>query len=382
MADSLKEKSIWIEKEVDRPLVTAAHFGFMPIEAPRISKTDMEITSDCIDSVFDAAEKAAFIRSYIERNLASLPHPLSLSYRRDVGRGRDGYSLHFVGLPSGLADAAIMRATLSILSDFGYKNLKVALNFIGDKESMSAHERELQTLFRKFGSEIPESIHEAAKQNIFDIFRLDSDEAREWRGRIPPSISFLSTQSRNYFKDVLEYVEMLGIDFELNHDLVGERAHVSNTIFTIRDNKDPHEILAVGYHYSRLSKRLGLRRELPLLGATIFKPKKKEDIKFKIYRDLPGSKFYLVQLSKEAKMKSLPLLETLRQEHIRVHHLLGRDKITVQLQAAETLPITHHIIIGQKEALEDTAIVRNISTRAQITVPLAQLARCLKCLPI
>ena len=98
----------------------------------------------------------------------------------------------------------------------------------------------------------------------------------------------------------------------------------------------------------------------------------------RVYKELPKPKFYLVQLGREAKIKTLSILELLRLHRIPVHHFLGKDKITVQLSNAENLHVSHLIIIGQKEALDNTATVRNVTTRAQDTISMADLPRYLK----
>ena len=98
----------------------------------------------------------------------------------------------------------------------------------------------------------------------------------------------------------------------------------------------------------------------------------------KKYKELPRPKFYLIQLGREAKIKTLSLIELLREHHIPVHHFLGRDKLTAQLMSAEQLRVSYLIIIGQKEAIENTATIRNMSTRAQDTIPIELLPQYLK----
>ena len=98
----------------------------------------------------------------------------------------------------------------------------------------------------------------------------------------------------------------------------------------------------------------------------------------RVYKEFPKSKFYLVQLGQEAKLKSLPLIELLRQNHIAIYHFLGKDKIIPQLSNAENLRVPYLLIVGQKEALEETVTVRNVSTRAQETVRVSDLPAYLK----
>lgn len=384
MTQKLETRPKWSLNEFDKSLVTATYFGFMPVAPPRISQEDIELVRYCGEYAhYDAAEKAALIRSYLEQNLASLPHPLAIAYKKPPARKRTGgYALHFIGSPSGIAEATLIRATLSILGEEGYKHLRVDINCIGDRESIGIYERELGNFVRKFGANLSEHLKLSIKADVFNLFRLEEEEVIQLRSMAPSSITFLSAQSRLYFKEVLEYLEALGIEFRLAAELVGEKNHASHTIFAIKsvgvDAEETGELtLAVGYRYSRLGRRLGLRKEIPMAGVNIF-TLPGHNLEKKIYKQLPKPKFYMVQLGREAKIKTLSLIELLRSHRIPVHHFLGKDKLTVQLSNAENLRVAYLIIIGQKEALDGTATIRNVATRAQDTISLSALPEYLK----
>lgn len=380
MSKVLKEKSIWLTEDIDRSLMIASHFGFAPIEPPKISKQDIEIAEEYgRHPYYDATESSALIRSYIEHGLSREPHPLSISYKRvSPGKSRDRYSLHFIGSTQGVVEATLIRSSLSILNDLGHKNLSVDMNSVGDKDSLCAYERELHQYIRKLAPDLPDNIRENIKKDIFSIFELDYPEIETIRQNIPPSISSLTSASRIHLKEVLEYIEALNIEFRLTPSLVGNKNYCSNTIFAIRDEDEKDRILAVGYHYSKLTRRLGLRKEIPMVGVTITSDLAGGGTSKRVYKTLPKSKFCLVHLGRDAKMRTLSILEDLRREHIHVYHLLGKDKITVQLTNLENLPVSHVILIGQKEALDGTATVRNVATRAQDTIALRELPLYLK----
>lgn len=377
---------VWQLREFDKPIITATYFGFMPIATPKVTAVDLKAVEHCLEHHhYDAAEKAALIRTYIEEDFASLPHPLALIYRRPALRKKlPGYSLHYIGAPSGIAEAALIRAALSILSEEGYKNLRVDLNCIGDKESLGTYERELIGFVKKFGSNLSEAAKGSLKEDVFNLFRREEEEMIQLRSSAPSSLSFLSTASRLHFKEVLEFVEALGVEFTLAPELVGEKNHSSHTVFGIRQTGIDRELspeapdfLAVGYRYSRLGRRLGLRKEVPMASVSIFTSEQGEGER-RIYKELPKPKFYLVQLGREAKIRTLWLIESLRAHRIPVHHFLGKDKLASQLSSAEQLCVSYLIIIGQKEALDGTATIRNMQTRAQDTIPMTTLPQYLK----
>jgi len=370
--------------EFDKSLITASYFGFVPIVAPRITTQDIEASSHCESHPhFDATDKASFIRTYIEENFSTLPHPLAFSYKRSIPKKHlDHYSLHIIGSPSGIAEATLIRTALSMLNEEGYGDLKVNINCIGDKESINSHEKELNNYIRKLDIEISQATKDSLKEDIFNLFKTNTDEILNLRANAPSAMTSLSYQSRAHFKEVLEYIETLGIDFQLSPELLGEKHHSSHTLFAIKENSEDiskSNILASGYRYSRLAKRLGLRREIPMASATLFLPQNEQK---KIYKTIPKPKFYIIQLGREARIKTISIIELLRQNRIPAYHYLGKDKLGFQLSNAESLNASHLIIIGQKEALENTATVRNISTRAQDTIGMANLPNFLKNLTI
>lgn len=369
--------------EFDRPLWIAAHFGFTPIETPSVTEIDIKMTRDCEDQVLsktemkerlvcNAPEKAAFIRHYIDKKMGNLPHPLALSWRRG-----SNYSLELVGYPVGLAEAKLIRTALSVLSEEGFKDLVVEINSIGDKDSIAAYERELKNFLAKGGHNLSPEFKKTLKDDIFSLAKALSEEAKEARREMPQSIGSLSAQSRVQFKEVLDHLDALGVEYRFSPELVGHKNFCSETLFTIRGEEG--RLLAGGYRYSRLSKRFGFKRELSLVGATIFSEKRKES---KTYKEAPKSKFYLIHLGREARMKTLTLIESLRSARIPVSHYLGREKLVSQMQAPEATKSPYHLIVGQKEALDGTVTVRNVSTRAQDTIPLTRLSDYLKHLPI
>lgn len=390
MMRQTEARPVWQLGEFDRTLMVASHYGFLPMQGPSVIPQDIDITSDCEEHPhYKASEKAAFIRTYMEHGLSEDSHPLALAYKiPNRNRNSKSYALELVGYPSGVAEAMLLRAGLSILLDRGHKEMVVDINCIGDKESVINYEKELQSYVRRTGDNLSPELKKELKKDAFNLIHSSSPELEEMRKSAPNSLSFLSAQSRTYFKEVLEYVEALDVEFRLAPHLVGNKNYCSHTIFAIRDSvEEGGEPLAVGYSYSRLARRFGFKKDMPLSGITIFpeapsEKQKKSPTGGRVYKKIPRSKFYLVQLGKEAKMRSLPVIELLRREKIPIYHFLGKDKIASQFAAAESLGVPYILIMGQREALENSVIVRNVSTRAQETVLVRDLPGFLKKIPL
>ena len=93
---------------------------------------------------------------------------------------------------------------------------------------------------------------------------------------------------------------------------------------------------------------------------------------------LKSPKVYFIQIGTGAKLKSLNVIETLRKARIPVLQALNKNKLSAQLGIAEKLNIPYVLIFGQKEAIEGTVIVRDMSNHSQDTMPLTKLAEYLK----
>ena len=108
------------------------------------------------------------------------------------------------------------------------------------------------------------------------------------------------------------------------------------------------------------------------------------------YKKLPGRdhdvkririkkpKIFFIQLGFDAKLKSLKIIEDLRQSKVPLLQALSRDKLGAQFSSAETENIPYTMIMGQKEAVEGTVIIRDMNNRSQETIPVAGLLSYLK----
>ena len=189
-------------------------------------------------------------------------------------------------------------------------------------------------------------------------------------------MSFLSEQSRQHFKEVLEYLEMLEVPYEIDHCLLSNKTFSCQTLFEIH-NPDSLALarpLAIGVRYANIGKKIGLKRDVPGIGVRLMFKGKNDSKNLKFLKP----KIYFIQLGAEAKLKSLKIIEILRQAKITMHHGISRDKLTAQLSMAENMKIPYTVIMGQKEALDNTVIVRNMANHAQESIKIEKLPEYLK----
>jgi histidyl-tRNA synthetase len=92
----------------------------------------------------------------------------------------------------------------------------------------------------------------------------------------------------------------------------------------------------------------------------------------------PKAKVFLAQLGDFAKKKSLGLFSELEKNGILVAESFGRGSLKSQLKVADRLGVEITLILGQKEALDQTVIVKNMKTGVQEIVSADKLVDLIK----
>lgn len=402
-------KAPYALKELDKVAEIASFFGFLPIKTPELSKDDrskanlFRADNEKVTAAAKAAqavshteiedhihstpeEKIALLRNYLEHNMSMLPHPLMLYYKKPLAGVVEKKKTHFqcgldiIGTANSVAEALTIKTLYAILSEQGFHDMYVEINTMGDKDSIVRFERELSSFIKKNTADIPTELRAVVKRDPCDLLRSHDARIAELKERAPKPMSYLSEASIQHFKEVLEYLEALNIPYRIDEYMVGDRTYCSQTIFKIRGlakgqkDGDPM-LLAGGARHNYISKKIGFKKDIPIMSATISYKKVSEPVVYKItIKKIAQPKFYFIQLGFRARLKSLHIIDTLRKAHIPVYHSLTKDKLINQLSSAESLRLSHLIIMGQKEALDNTVVIRNMETRAQDTVSCSELS--------
>ncbi len=398
-----KEEATYLLGEFEKTAEISTFYGFMPIKTPEITTEDFSTAVLFKESVGyakkDSAvtdtfspqleERIALLRTYLAHNMPALPHPVMLYYKKHTAnkQGKKNTHEHFgldiIGTPSSVAEALMIRATLSVLEEEGFTDIYIDINSIGDRESIARFERELASYYRKNINSIPAPFRELFKKDVFEIMRCADEGLQQLKESAPQSMNFLSETSRQHFTEVLEYLEVLNIPYKINNSLVGNKHYCSQTLFEIHQNgnsvgKDQSSLLAIGSRHNHLAKKIGFKKDAPLISVSVRYPKQKDTAESVRIHKLQTPRFYFIQLGFRAKLKSLEIIEMLRKAHIPLYHSITKDKLVGQLAAAENLRLPYVIIMGQKEALDNTVVIRNMFSREQETVTLAELVHYLK----
>lgn len=399
----------------ERAAEIALYYGFGPISTPVLEREEvftsgLGATSDVVGKEMYSIKSrgsdkislrpegtAGVMRAYIELGMQSLPQPVMLYYegpffRHDNpqrGRYREfrQFGVEIIGNSKSIGDAIVIRVITTILGEAGLKNLLVDINSLGCKECRDSYRRELSSYYRKHVKEVCADCRERLKSNPLRLLDCKNPKCQPIKENVPESVAFLCPECKKHFKEVMEYLEEMGVPYRLNSTLVRGLDYYSRTVFEIIDLDSEKEeegasalAVASGGRYDYLARHLGSKKDIPAVGGAIgidrvlLSPTHAR-LAPRILKK-PG--VYFIQLGFDAKVKSLQVIEILRKARIPIHHSLGKDSLSVQLGIAEKLQIPYAVILGQKEVIDGTVIVRTMENRSQDTVKIEKLAEYLK----
>lgn len=386
----------------------AIYYGFRPIETPILEREAVFTSS--LGAGTDIRDKemyslktkggdhlamrpegtAGIMRAYLENGMQALPQPVSLYYygpyfrHENPQRGRlrelRQFGIEILGTEKSIADALVIRTMTLILEESGFKNICVEINSIGDKECRGGYIKELTSYYKKHISEICQNCKERIKTNPLRLLDCKDIRCQELKINAPTPIASLCIPCRTHFKEVIEYLDAMKVPYRINNNLVRGLDYYTRTafeIFDLGDEASGEQPLALGGggRYDYLARSLGSKKDIAGVGGGIGVDRVIQSPSHKSLdpRIVKKPKVYFIQLGFEARLKSLAIIEVLRKARVPIAQSLSKDGLGQQLAIAERSGAPFTIIFGQKEALDETVIIRNMQTRSQETVKLAEL---------
>lgn len=279
-------------------------------------------------------------------------------------------SFHILGVEQALADALMIRTVQALVHELTREPVSLRVNSLGDQDTAVRYARELTNYFKKYYADLSPQTQQLLKQDVIDALDhlLRYDDALGTNA--PSPMDYLSESSRLQLEDLLEYLEATGTQYELAPHAFERKSPLHEVCFEFRTPNGP---LAVGGRYTNLAKQFfPKKRGHAVVGMVRAQAKESRACKpLPKKRTQPSIVF--VQVGPEAKRLSLSLIEDLRREHIKIVQTIGYESLMDQMAVADSLDAPFIMIMGQKEALEQSVIIRDRRTNSQQVVPLDNL---------
>lgn len=383
----------------------ALYYGFEIIETPVLEFADLfkkgiGLNTDIVEhEMYTLKTKggdflalrpeltAPVVRAYIENGFANQPQPVKFFHWGSVfrheapqaGRYRQFHQadLDIIGENDPVIDAQVIQLIYGILSELGLKGLTIHINSIGDKICWGKYREELKLYYRNKVKYLCKNCKKRFKENPLKMLDCKEEKCVALKASAPNSVDYLDKACHDHFKLVLEFLDELNIPYILDPYLVRGLDYYTRTVFEIipEDVSGSQITLASGGRYDYLVSQLG-GKPVPAIGGSIgiervVNEMRRRDVKVNIIK--AKTRVFMAQLGDLAKKKSLKLFEEFRKNNIYVSESFGRDSVKAQLRVADRLGADLALIIGQKEALDNTVILREMQSGVQEVVPLERI---------
>ena len=352
----------------------ARYFGFK--HARELMPQERSYTFAKVASAVSAQmETEPALVYYASAAPAHLPRDIrALVKQPEVGE----FGLMVVGSEESIAEVLLLRTLATILTEWGLPIVRVRLNALGDKDSKQRFERELGGFLRKHYDSLDDDCRRATAANPGAAYYCERDECRSIVMSGPRAMNFLSEKSRAHFREVLEYVEGLGLPYELDDFLMGDDRE-SRVTFSV-DAPDTELVLgAYGGRYDDHARKIG--GKTAVCAASIYF--RKGGLSAARFAEAPKTaapKVYFIQLGVRAKLVGFTVVDIVRRAGVPMTQSFDARSLAPQLIAAKAAGTHYLIIMGAREALDGTVIIRTLDNSTQQTVALKELPRALKSL--
>ncbi|RJQ30413.1 histidine--tRNA ligase [Candidatus Parcubacteria bacterium] len=322
---------------------------------------------------------ASIARAYIEHGMLNWPQPVKLFYiepmfRREKpqsGRYRQFYQFgfEFLGTAEPVIDAQLISIANKIFSELNLReSVSIEVNSLGCKNCREEYKQELLNFLKPKKKLLCEDCKKRMQKNPLRVLDCKEPSCQAVLADAPVLLDWLCDECKDHFMKVLEFLDQLEIIYNLNPRLIRGLDYYNKTVFEIwpTEKTGSQTALAGGGRYDSLIETLG-GRATPAIGFSggverIISLLKQKGIE---PRETGQAKVYLAQIGVQAKTKAIKLLEKFHNEGIIVAENLSKDNLKAQLEQANRLKVRYTLILGQKEVLDGTILIREMEGGVQ-----------------
>lgn len=367
-------------------------YGFKPMATPIFEFTDvfartMGESSDVVNKEMYQFEDrggesitlrpeftAGVVRALISNGLQQhLPLKLFTSgpvfrYERpQKGRQRQFHQIsceHF-GNATPIADADVIAMAADLLSALKIES-KLHINSLGDTASRAQHRENLLAYLKKYEADLSDDSKNRLVTNPLRILDSKDENDRKICVDAPKLADNLNDESKAFFDEVLQGLDILGIEYTLDNNLVRGLDYYNHTVFEFKSAElGAQDTILAGGRYDGLVKQMG-GVECPAIGwgAGIERLMLLTD--FEVH---DAEMYMLIAGSPELKPQLLKIAQKLRAQGKTVE-IAHQNNIGKAMKFADKKGASFAVIYGEEEAAKNVAQLKNLKTGVQEEITL------------
>jgi len=394
------EAGVW-ERFEDVARTVFAQYGYRNLRVPIVEPTALFVRG--IGEYTDIVEKemytfedrlngesltlrpeatAGIVRAAIEHNLLYerplrvwTSGPMFRHERPQKGRYRQFYQLDVeaLGFPGPDVDAEQIIMLARLWRALGLRDIRLAINSIGDPAERHAHRAALIDHFQKHESALDEDAKRRLHTNPLRILDSKNPAMQGIIVDAPRLIDRLGDASRAHFEGLQSLLREAGIAFEVNPRLVRGLDYYNRTVFEwVTDALGAQGTVAGGGRYDGLFEQLG-GKPTPATGFGLGIERMILLMREHGQTSAAVPDAYIVHAGDAAGVLARRVAETLRDTGRTVVLHAGGGSFKSQMKRADASGATYALIIGDDEAARGSVAIKPLRGGEQFAVPAAEV---------
>ncbi|MER1999505.1 MAG: histidine--tRNA ligase [Lysinibacillus sp.] len=323
---------------------------------------------------------ASSVRAYVEHKMfGNADQPVKLYYtgpmfryeRQQAGRYRQfvQFGVEAIGSKDPAIDAEVMSLAMDVYKSLGLTELKLVINSLGDKETRDAHRDALIKHFEPVVRDLCGDCQSRLQKNPLRILDCKVDAKHPAMASAPALTDYLTEDSSAYFTQVKSYLDVLGIPYEVDPNLVRGLDYYNHTAFEIMITGEGFgsiTTLCGGGRYNGLVEDIG-GPESPGIGFAMSIERLLLALEAKGIELETENKLdmYVVAMDETAKKKAVELVANFRKAGITAEMDYLNRKMKAQMKAADRNAAKFVIVLGESELEEQAVNVKMMETGEQ-----------------
>ena len=375
-------------------------YGYGEIRLPIVEKT--ELFKRSIGEVTDIVEKemytfedrngdsltlrpegtAGCVRACIENGMLHnqtqrlwYVGPMFRHERPQKGRYRQFHQLgvEVFGFAGPDIDAELIMLSARLLKQLGLSDLvSLEINTLGVSEERQAHRQELVAYLEQHLEQLDDDSKRRLHSNPLRILDTKNPAMQSLVEQAPKLFDFLGDESRGHFQGVCDYLQSVGIDYQVNHRLVRGLDYYSKTVFEwVTDHLGAQGTVCAGGRFDALIEQLGSKPS-PAAGFAVGIERMVALLEELSDTNVQGPHAYLLLAGASAEARGLSLAEGLRERITGLQLLVncGGGSFKSQMKRADKSAARLALILGEDEVQQQTITIKDLrEDRPQQTVP-------------
>ncbi len=317
----------------------------------------------------------AFISNGLQQQIpvkAFYTGPMFRHERPQKGRLRQFHQVdvELIGVAQPVGDVEIIALAQQFLEAIGLGgSITLELNTLGDLESRKAYRAALVAYFNDHLDSLSEDSRDRLHRNPLRILDSKDPKDAEIVAGAPHFAEYLNAYSTDFFAQVREGLDALGLPYTLNDRLVRGLDYYTHTCFEFTtDALGAQGTVLAGGRYDGLIETMG-GPSTPGIGWAAGV----ERLAMLLQQDTaPPRPIAVVPAGKDAEKRALQVTQDLRRQGF-VVELGYSGNMGKRLKRADKVNACAAVIMGEDELAADAATVRNLDTGEQLRVGLDAL---------